>query len=142
MIAAINIPMITEIAEHFHDVFIDNWTGCEVAFDGQPPVDLTNEDIWARFVVRMNDQKVRSFGVSKMTDQRLRLYLQIFSRKGEGIGPALDTAQEFIELFRYYRHLETDFSISGDEPQLTTMDAEEDWIQVNVSIPMTASFRA
>lgn len=131
--------MLQEIAQHLTTHMVDNWTGCPLIYDNQPEVDFSDLPVWARFAVRMGDQNQVSIGQMKQTDQKLRLILQIFVKRGDGSGAAFYQAQAFTELFRYYRFNSSEFSIEGRAPQTQTFD-EEDWFQLNVSIPMTATF--
>lgn len=132
---------LSELATLLTTIMFDGWTdgSIPIVYDNQPLLDLSDNTVWGRFTVRFGNQRQTAMGQSKMTEQLGRVYLQIFVKKGEGSGQALDAANVFTELFRYYRSTETGYSLAMTAPDIDTFD-NEDWYQMNVSIPFTATF--
>lgn len=132
--------MIKDIALRITEHFIDNFAGtCPIVYDNQPPVDMSDEPVWARFAVRFGDQRIVSMGNAKGTDQNVRVILQIFVQDGLGSNPAYELAESFTDIFRYLRISEPTFQIAGGTGEITNM-RDGNLFQMNVSIPLRASF--
>lgn len=131
--------MLKDIALKITDQFISNWTGCPIIYDNQPAQDMSEEAEWARFAIRFGDQRITSLGDQKGTDQNIRVILQIFVVNGSGMARLYELAEAFTQVFRYYRIKEPTFSIAGMAPLITTQ-TDGDLLQMNVSIPLRASF--
>lgn len=133
--------MLKNIATHLTTHFVDNFDDCPIVYDGQPLTDMSDEDCWARFSIRFGDQRMITMGDNRITDQNIRVILQVLLRPGLGTARLYEIAETYSQLFRYYRHNEASFSIEGREPQITYL-ADHDYDQINISIPIRATFIA
>lgn len=134
--------MLYEITSYLTKRMKDNWDGCPIVYDNHPPRDMSEEMVWARFVVRFGHSENVSAGTSdKMIDQQMRIALQVFVARGEGPGLAYDETARFAALFQHLRYKDEDIEIEGRSPFISHLqEEEEDWFQVNSSIPAIGTF--
>ena len=133
--------MLKELASYLTARMVSQWSNLNgpVDYENQPPVDRTDQDIWSRFVVRFGDQQLASIGDGKVTDLKFRVHLQIFVRHSLGTGRALELADAFATIFQYLRYQDGNFSIQGKAPGVPIVSGDDNWLQLNVSIPMIAT---
>lgn len=132
--------MINDIASYLTTQMVTNWAenDCQIVYDNQPESDHSNAASWARFSVIVGNQSPSSLGNS-VTDQTLRVVLQIFVATGNYTGRANELADTFIELFRYHQYQGAEFYLEGSRVDMNRY-VEEGWYQLNVSVRIDATF--
>ena len=105
--------MLKDIITYLTTRMVDNWEGCPIVYDNQPPADHTNDPVWARFTIIPGDQTLIGTGDVKLYEQNIRVRLKILTKPGLGTGEAYELAESFIELFRYHSHLGDGFEVIG-----------------------------
>ncbi|MGK2911229.1 MAG: phage tail terminator-like protein [Sphingobium sp.] len=107
-------------------------SGVQVFYDNQPNSQPTLGQPYIRFAIRTGATKRESFGSGIETMQG-RVWCQIFTPKQTGDGLALSLAGQCGAIFRNYDWQNGSKVIRCQVPEITQIDTDEKWYQVNVS---------